>query len=269
MTDTTGRATELVATLPMYDWPRVAGATDRFYAHVRDALRAGGQDAPDALTREDSLWAQWESPGLVFGQTCGMPFRTHLHDKVALVGTPDFALPDAPPGYYYSVFVVRKGREAPVEAFIDRTLAFNGQDSQSGWAAPQNHAAARGLMPFTHTLHTGAHRLSARAVADGRADIASIDAVTWRFLERLEPELTGQLSVIAQTDPTPGLPYICATGRDLTATRAAVAEAVTTLSAADRADLGLAGFVRIPLSAYLAVPTPPPPSQDAPQAWAK
>lgn len=259
----------LVATLPMYDWPQVAGATDALYAGIRDSLRARGLCAPDGLTREDSLWAQWESPGLVFGQTCGMPFRTVLHDKVALIGTPDYALPDASPGHYYSVFVARKGEGGSVEAFIDRTLAFNGQDSQSGWAAPQNHAAALGLPPFTHTLHTGAHRLSARAVAEGRADIAAIDAVTWRFFQRFEPALADRLTVIGRTDPTPGLPYICAPARNLAATRAAVAEAVAVLSPDDRADLGIVGFVHIPLSAYLAVPTPPPPSQDAPKAWAK
>jgi hypothetical protein len=261
--------TDLVATLPMYDWPQVAGATDRLWAAVRDGLRARGLDAPDRLTREDSLWAQWESGGLVFGQTCGMPFRTHLHDRVALVGTPDYALPGAAPGHYYSVLVVRRGEEAPVARFIDRTLAFNGQDSQSGWAAPQNHVAGLGLPPFTHTLHTGAHRLSARAVAEGRADIAAIDAVTWRFLERFEPGIAGRLAVTGRTDPTPGLPYICAPGRDLGSTRDAVRGAIAALSAADRADLGLAGMVSIPLAAYLAVPTPPPPSQDAPQAWAK
>ena len=260
---------DLLATLPMYDWPHITPATDGLYAAVRDRLRAHGLDAPDLLTRDDSLWAQWESPGLVFGQTCGMPFRTVLHDRVALIGTPDFGLPDAPPGYYYSVLVVRRGETRPVEAFIDRKLAFNGQDSQSGWAAPQNHVAARGLPPFANTLHTGAHRLSARAVAEGRADIAAIDAVTWRFFARFEPAFADRLTILDRTDPTPGLPYICAPDRDLAATRAAVTEAVAGLSPDIRAELGLRGIVAIPLERYLAVPTPPPPSQDAPKAWAK
>lgn len=256
----------MIATFPMYDWPQVSASTDRLWAGIRDGLRAGGHAAPDALTRGDSIWEMWESPALVLGQTCGMPYRTVLHGRVNLVGTPDYALPDAPPGYYYSELVVRADAGGALADFVDRTLAFNGQDSQSGWAAPQNHLAALGLPPFRHTLHTRAHRESARAVAEGRAAIAAIDAVTWRLIVAHTPELAGRLRVLGHTGPTPGLPFITARGRDPAPVRAAAAAAIAGLDATDKAALGLAGLVQITPEAYLAVPTPPPPSQDAPAA---
>ncbi|MDW4550475.1 PhnD/SsuA/transferrin family substrate-binding protein [Defluviimonas sp. D31] len=253
----------MIASLAMYDWPHVAAEHDRLWQLVRAALAEEGIEAPEALTRNGSLWTIWESPALVLGQTCGMPYRTRLHGHVALVATLDYALPDAPSGYYYSELVTRADEPGDVIDFIDRTLAFNGQDSQSGWAAPQNHVASLGLK-FSHTRHTGAHRDSARAVAEGRADIAAIDAVTWRLIQAHMPKLAAKLRVITHTAPTPGLPLITAKGRDAAAVARAVAAALAALAPADRAALGLAGLAAIPPEAYLAVPTPAPPSQDVP-----
>ena len=253
----------MIASLAMYDWPQVRSEHDRLWALIRTALADEGIAAPRDLTRGGSLWKIWESPALLLAQTCGMPYRTRLHGQVALVGTPDYALPDAPPGHYYSVFIARADDPGEVVDFIDRTLAFNGQDSQSGWAAPQNQMAKLGLR-FTHTRHTGAPRDSARAVAAGKADIAAIDAISWRLIEAHHAELTAKLRVIGHTDPTPGLPLITASHHDPAPIARAVAAAISALSAADRAALGLTGIVAIPADAYLAVPTPPPPSQDVP-----
>ena len=253
----------MIASLAMYDWPQVHAEHDRLWSLIRAALAEEGIAAPERLTRDASLWTLWESPDLLLGQTCGMPFRTRLHGRVSLVATPDYALPGAAPGWYYSVFVVRRDDPGEAHDFIDRTLAFNGQDSQSGWAAPQNEMARRGLS-FTLTRHTGAHRDSARAVAEGRADIAAIDAASWRLIEAHHPEIASRLRVVSHTRPTPGLPLITAAGRDPAPIARATAAAIAALAPADRAALGLRGLVTIPAEAYLAVPTPPPPSQDVP-----
>ncbi len=246
----------MIALLPMYDWDEVREATDRFWDRIRDALDARGIAAPRTLTRGMDMWQAWQSPDLVLGQTCGFPFRTRLHGHVALVGTPDFALPDAAPGSYYSQLVVRAQECRTLAEVFARRLAANSRDSQSGWAAPLNHAAAQGWT-VGETVLTGAHLESARAVAEGRADVAAIDAVTWRLVEAYRPALAGQLRVIARTAPaTPGLPYITAKGHDAAAIAAAVDDAVPALSAADRALLGIAGHVRIPEADYLAVPVP-------------
>ena len=255
----------MIATLSMYDWPGQSIHWDALWRHVRNALRARGLAAPDALTRQGSLWDHWQSPDLVLGQTCGMPYRQRLHGQVGLVGTLDHGLPGAPAGHYYSVLVARRDVSGGIADFADRTLAYNGLDSESGWAAPQNHALRHGFR-FTRKLHTGAHRDSARAVAEGRADIAAIDAETWRLLETYLPETAGALRVIARTEPTPGLPLITAKDRDADAVFAAVEEALTAVDPATREALHIRGIVRIPAADYLAVPTPAIPSQDAPAA---
>ena len=96
-------------------------------------------------------------------------------------------------------------------------------------------------------------------MAGGRADIAAIDAVTWRMIERLDADLAARLRVVAGTPPTPGLPYICAAGRDATRTADAVDAALSALPPDAGDILGLRRLVRIPAAAYLSLPVPPPP----------
>ena len=63
-----------------------------------------------------------------------------LHNKVTLIGTPDYGVKGCEPGYYNSVFVVREeNRNKSVEEFNEANLAVNDYFSQSGWAAPQNY----------------------------------------------------------------------------------------------------------------------------------
>jgi len=249
----------MIAALPMYDFGDLRGANDALWALIRDGLRARGQAAPEALVHDAAdLWPIWESPDLVLAQTCGYPFRARLMGRVALVGTPDYGLPDCPPGHYCSVLVARAGdrREALAE-FDGAGFAYNEALSQSGWAAPATHMAGLGLR-LRPVLQTGAHRASARAVAEGRADFAALDAVTWRHMQRLDA--TDGLREVARTVPTPGLPLICASGRDPGALRTALEAAVAALPAPARAALGLRGIVSIAAETYSAVPSPPPPA---------
>lgn len=250
----------MIASLGMYDRAETAAANDRLWAAIRDRLRARGLAAPDALTRgEGAYWQAWERPDLVLSQTCGFPYRARLHHRVALIASPDYGLEGCPPGYYCSVFVARDSDARTLPEFREARFAYNEALSQSGWAAAQNHAHAMGFR-FAPSLETGSHRASAFAVAEGRADLACLDALTWRNLRRWEPALAG-LREVARTAPTPALPYIASAAADAGATHAALAEAVVALSPEDRECLSLRGIVRIAARHYLAVPFPPTPEQ--------
>jgi len=246
----------VIASLAMYDFGPAEAANDRFWGLIHQQLAQRGIKAPAVLTRgEGAFFPAWTAPDLVLSQTCGYPFRARLQGRVAYVGTPDFGLPGCAPGHYCSVFVVRAEDPRPsLTDFDGAGFAYNEGLSQSGWAAPKVHAEALGLR-LPPVLRTGGHRLSARAVAEGRADIAALDAVTWDMMQGVDP-VAGQLRVIARTDPTPGLPYIAALGCDVAATFDAVAAAIAALAPADRRALRLNGLVRIPEAAYLAVPNP-------------
>lgn len=253
----------MIASLGMYDFGPAQAANDRLWALIRDGLRARGIQAPDTLTRgEHAYWDAWQSADLTLSQTCGYPFRARLHDRVSYVGTPDYGVEGCPPGYYRSVFVARADDPRQTLADFDGArFAYNEALSQSGWAAPQTHAAKLGLH-LPPALQSGGHRLSALAVAEGRADIAALDAVTFALLQASEPAMAG-LREIARTEPTPGLPYITAAGQDPEPIFAALDEAIAALPAPDRITLRLKGLVRIPRETYLAVPNPPSPEQIA------
>lgn len=252
----------MIAALPMYDRPETAAAHDRLWSLVRAALPPG-RAAPLGLSRGGDVWAQWRAPDLLLSQTCGYPYRARLHGHVALVATPVWALP-CPPGHYVSVLVVR--RDDPRRDLADYAaacLAYNEPLSQSGWAAPYAHAAARGLR-FAHVLHTGSHRAASRAVAEGRADIAALDMVSWHLIRRFDPWAEA-LRVVEETEPTPALPYIAAPAL-AEGVADALAAGIAALSAEDRALLLLQGIALIPAEAYLGVPTPPDPQASAAEA---
>lgn len=255
----------MIASLPMYNQSDCLPALDRYWALIRDGLRSLGRAAPDTLSWPvTALVDHWQRPDLVLSQTCGYPFRAVLKGRVTVIGTPDFGVDGCAPGFYRSVFIVRHDDpRRSVTAFKDARFAYNDAMSQSGWAAPQNHARRYGFQ-FVKTLQTGGHAQSALSVLEGRADLAAIDAVTWRFLVRNTAALA-ELRVLDATDPTPGLPYIAARGASRGAVFDAVASAMAALDAQDRETLGLKGLIDIPAAAYLAVPTPAPPVHTAHQ----
>ena len=248
----------MIASLPMYDRPELVEAHDAFWSLLRDGLRAADIPAPDRLDRQIGLWEAWEHPDLCFSQTCNLPYRTRLHGKVTLLGAADYGLDGAEPGTYYSVFVVRAGDARPsVEAYRDAVFAFNDGLSQSGWGAPQDWASRRGFR-FDALCETGAHRESARAVAEGRADIAAVDAMTWRLLQRHEP-CAAELTVIGRTDASPALSFITRAGQDPAPYRTALAQAIVGLPEAHRMAIGLRAVVVLPVDRYLDLVTPDPP----------
>jgi len=94
------------------------------------------------------------------------------------------------------------------------------------------------------------------AIADGRADIAAIDAITWRLIKTYDTH-TDKLTVIDWTDPTPGLPYITSVHNDASAMYDAISAAIDELPADTREQLGIHALVKISAEDYLSVENPP------------
>lgn len=238
------------ATLGMYDRAETAAALDRLWTAIRAGLRAQGIAAPDRLDRTRPLHAIWTDPGLVLGQACGLPFSTWLAGRVGYVATPDHGVEGCAPGWYRSALVV--ARDDPAESLGElagATAAVNAPDSQSGHAALLEATAplSREGAFLGRAILTGAHLASMRAVAEGRARIAAIDAVTWA-LAGSDAEARA-LKVIGWTEPAPALPLVTAHPR-ADAVADAVEAGIAGLDAADRAVLRLRGVVRHPPGAY-------------------
>jgi ABC-type phosphate/phosphonate transport system substrate-binding protein len=246
----------MIANLMMYVWHETEAATNRFWALIREALTDRGIEAPEGLAQGAREFEVWTDPDLVLSQTCGMPYRLWLHDRVALVGTPDYGLENCAPGHYRSAMVVRV--DDPREALGDYqagVFAYNQTFSHSGYAAPYALCAEHGFW-FENRVQTHGHRMSAQAVAEGRADIAALDGVTWRLMQKHEP-LTKRLRVLCWTEESPGLPLITAREGDEHEIRDAMSQAIENADKSDLAALGLRGLVEIPKEAYLSVANPP------------
>ncbi|ABD54052.1 phosphate/phosphite/phosphonate ABC transporter substrate-binding protein [Jannaschia sp. CCS1] len=260
----------MLATLPMYLRDETRAAHDALWSLTRDALRDAGyrdQDghpAPNALDHATPHTATWTRPDLLLGQVCNLPYRTHVHAVTARVGTCDYGLPDTPPGHYFSYFVIRKDdpRDTPA-AFATARLAVNEPDSHSGWGAAWTYARQNGFT-FTRAVLTGSHSASARALADGRADIACIDAISWQMIRRYDTSAR-HLRLIARTDTSPGQTLITARRNDPAPIRAAVTQALTALPAAHKDTLLLRGLADLPDADYhaLAPPDPAPIAQNS------
>lgn len=234
-----------LATLPMYDFPHVRPATEALWSAIRDALRRREVNAPERLTPSSDVWRMWQDPAMLFGQTCGAPYVSTLRGRVSLIGTPDYDCVPGRPGWYASVVICRADDPRKRLAdFADATFAYNELGSQSGCHAMMHtvlHKVGDGRL-FRRCVATGAHARSAVAVAEGRADIAAIDAVTWRFVKD-QPALAGLRSLM-QSDPTPGLPYITAFPDLAEALADATEEGIASLPAKTRAALSLKGLWR-------------------------
>ena len=232
-------------TLPMYDWPEIESATKRFTTELCGSLNEAGFTAVSQPSAPTDLMAHWQQPDLLLSQTCGLPYSRILHDRVGLVGTPSYDIPSSA-GQYHSVLIVPAHADINTLADLqNRRWAINDLASQSGFAAPllafqgSGHSLAASL---TRVI-TGSHRRSIHAVANGQADVAAIDAVTWALACRHEP-LTERVRVLGRTAQTPGLPMISA----LTAPEAlhrlhrAVVDAMASLDESTRDALLLLGF---------------------------
>jgi ABC-type phosphate/phosphonate transport system substrate-binding protein len=238
----------LIAVLPMYDFPWTAAANDALWASISARLNDAGVQAPARLTRQGDLAALWRHPGLIFGQTCGYPYVAALKETVALVAAPEYSFSGCE-GASHRSFLIRRADDprTALAEFRGAVAALNAHDSNTGMNLFRATIApiAGGAPFFRAAVVTGSHEASVTAVAEGRADLASIDCVSFLLLERGRREVVARVAVVAESAASPTLPFIAAAGFPQ-ATIAAVREAV--FAALDdpnlvetRAALGLKG----------------------------
>ncbi|MFP7673574.1 phosphate/phosphite/phosphonate ABC transporter substrate-binding protein [Marivita sp. S0852] len=252
-----------VASLPMYWRAENAHLWQAFWSVFQDCAAKEGLTAPD-LTPPDALpasWADhWQDPDLFVSMTCGLPFRTALRNKVQYVGTFDFAL-NTQPGHYMSCVIRRScpNGASPVADMSGLRLAYNAPDSQSGWAVTQLAAPFEHPPRFADICETGSHAQSLAAVAQGAADIAYIDAVSWRILQRFDPN-AAKVHLVGHSAVTPGLPLITARGTDPAPLRRALHAATRAYSPQTPDDMGgPMTFCVLDARLYHAQPSPAPP----------
>lgn len=204
------------------------------------------------------LDAFWSSDRLLLSQTCGYPLTHALAGKVQLVATPEFDVPGCAGPDYSSVFVVRADDGAATLAdYRNRRAALNNPDSNSGMNVFRHAVAplAEGGRFFSSVVTTGSHRASMEVVTQGKADIASIDCVTFAFAREALPELASRLRVIGHSTATRGLPLITSRRLDFRTLEHLrdVLDASVSEHPALMHRLKIRSFARVPLADYEAI----------------
>jgi ABC-type phosphate/phosphonate transport system substrate-binding protein len=174
---------------------------ERLIERARVPVAVIEHDPPASI---ETLWGR-EDLAAVF--MCGLPYaraRPPPHLIAAPVPSPASFLQEP---RYWSEWIVRTSSPARIlsETFGGR-LALTVGHSQSGCIAPLTHLMSfEAPTPLYRELiaPTQTPLGSLEAVAQGRADVAAIDAYAWALLERFRPQLTRDVRIIDRTLPTP------------------------------------------------------------------
>ena len=105
----------------------------------------------------------------------------------------------------------RQSATLPLTLLRNQRLAYNNPDSMSGLIGLTRDLGAMGqnLDIFRERVETGGHRLSICAIAEGRADVAAIDCLSWAQAQKHELA-AAELTVVGWTARRNGLPFITA-----------------------------------------------------------
>jgi len=209
----------MIASLPMYDWPKVREATDAFWQGLASYL-----PSLPAIDRRADYTAPWHSPDLLFSQTCGYPYTHEFRNRLTYVATPHYAVDGCQGADYCSLIFARKA--GPLESFRGTTAAVNTPDSMSGMLALKLVFAplAQHGRFFGKAIATGGHVASLLAVRDGKTDVCATDAICVALVRRYRPDYLEGLVEIARSPFVPGLPFVTKAG-DPVMIRAAVRKA--------------------------------------------
>lgn len=185
-------ATEIkqrVAALPWYDGPSTYASFDDFWRVVgRVLLTDGVEGVPVELERNMPVETQWRHRNLLVSQCCGLDLFFDSTRDLEPFAVPVFESLDCADGMYYS-HVVSAARQTPVHP----RLAINSPTSRSGHAALLAWLNDRDL-DWTIAIHSGSHAQSVAALRSGTADVAAIDAFTWRHLDHEGLHVIGRTS---------------------------------------------------------------------------
>jgi ABC-type phosphate/phosphonate transport system substrate-binding protein len=203
-----------IAALPMYDFPELHDAHEALWAALRcRMIEAGVEETPPHLTRHLDHFEAWRHPSLLFGQGCEYPLAECLVESVRLVATPRYAALGCDGATYRSAIVVHE--KSPAASLADLRYgrcAVNEPTSNSGMNLLRASVAplANGTRFFESVLFSGSHRKSVDMVADGDADVAAVDCVSFAHFQRLYPSVAARLRVLDWTPASPSLPFITA-----------------------------------------------------------
>lgn len=228
------------AALPWYDFASTRAVLDAVWHETRTELRSAGiPGAPVALDHTTPHEELATLPYLTLSQCCGLDlFQSHMHNVIPFAA-PVIGVLDAPPGSYFSYIV--RGAALDRERLV---VAINSRTSHSGNTAIRDWLHTNGHRDFA-VVYTGSHYESIRALREGRAHLAAIDALSWRHLDGRG------LTIVDASAPVAAPPFIA--GVQSSTPKEALIAALNTAFQRRGGSLGITGVVAVSHCEYLEV----------------
>jgi ABC-type phosphate/phosphonate transport system substrate-binding protein len=209
----------MIASLPMYDFPEIRHVTDALWQGLARHFRLQGfSGVPNNLVHDSHLGCLWSDSKLFLSQCCGYDVVHRYKNRLHVLATPWFAAPGCNNGDYASIIVV--GEDSKYQDVVDMfgTVAvINGAESHSGMNALFALVApcSQNGKFFSEVKISGSHASSLDIVKTGKADVASVDCVTYELLRRYRPYVINGTRPLGLTCTAPSPPYVTRVGMDM------------------------------------------------------
>jgi ABC-type phosphate/phosphonate transport system substrate-binding protein len=202
----------------MYPFPEAAQATADLWNALGVRLTARGLDTRDVVF-EDPLAHVTEGigPSVLFTQFCGYPLFKAFREKGAVLATPSFVFAGCEGPNHRAFFMVRANDPAGrLEDMRGRVFGCNSRLSNTGMNLPRLTLAriAEGGPFFRRVVMTGGHLASLDHLRRETIDLCAVDCVTWGLFGKFRPADAMHYRILAQTGPSPSLPYVTSIATD-------------------------------------------------------
>jgi len=145
---------------------------------------------------------------------CGYPLVNQYVGQLEPLCAPHFHIDGVNGAEYFSYFMVKK--TMPINSIVESDgliAAVNTINSNSGMNVLRHEIEKINKLGaieqfFKELKISGSHNNSLQYLIDEKADIASIDAASYYFLQRNNPELNSQLKVIGRSVKTTSPPFV-------------------------------------------------------------
>lgn len=196
----------------MYSFGAVAKANEVLWSIMRTGLSERGLDTAEICFDSARQAVPSEIGGEVFlTQVCGYPLFKQFRNQARILVAPSYRWPGCVGATHRAYFIVRSGDEAvTLDDMRGRVFGCNSPHSNSGMNLPRLTLArlARNSRFFSQVKMTGSHTASLMQLGARMIDMCAVDCVTWGLLKHHYPAVGVQFRVLAETIPSPSLPFV-------------------------------------------------------------
>ena len=196
----------------MYNIPEIWDAQSALWKGIATYMvREGIREIPAELSRGQPLAKLLSDENMLLSQCCGYDVVRGYRETLTTLATPVFDVSECS-GYEYSSLII-VAEECPYEDVLEMrgcAAVANGPESHSGMSALRHLVWPKNVNGsfFGSVVYSGGHVQSLKSIQDGRADVAAIDCVTHKLLERYSPSTIAGTRTLGRTFFAPAPPYV-------------------------------------------------------------